>query len=162
MRKLVILFLILYLNQSYAWSLFGPRSLEDCILENMKGVTSDDAATQIRAACMLKFSDNEPTKKCKMREMTAAEAKNVTGNASISNYSAPYFSGSFYNGNSVATIDEIVVIFRADNIKPAQEYKLYMQYPISPKSSGTAGSSVQLAPTKNFEWDIRSLKTCAK
>lgn len=147
------------INSASAWTLFGPRSLEDCILENMKGVTSDDAALQIRVACMQKFPGDEP-KKCKMREMTPAEANNVTGNASISN--TPYFSGSFYNGNSVATVDEIVVIFRADNIKPPQEYKLYLSYPIAPKSSNTAGTTVQLAPTKNFEWNFRSLKTCTR
>ena len=159
-----IFFIVLFLNISSAsaWTLFGPRTLEDCILQNMKGVTSDDAAKQIQVACMIKFSDNEPTKKCKMREMTAAEAANITGNSSVSNYGNPYFSGSFYNGNSVATVDEINVMFKADNIKPPQEYKLYLQYPIAPKSSGTAGSTVQLAPTKNFEWIFKSLKTCAK
>ena len=162
MKYLMIIFLSLSFHNTYAWTLFGPRTLEDCILQNMKGVTSDDAAKQIRAACMMKFSDNEPTKKCKMREMTTAEAANVTGNASVSNYGNPYFSGSFYNGNSVATVDEINVIFRADNIKTPQEYKLYLQYPISPKSSNTAGTTVQLSPTKNFEWAIRSLKTCSK
>jgi hypothetical protein len=159
MKFLIFIVFILNINNASAWTIFGPRSLEDCILENMKGVTSDDAALQIRVACMQKFPGDEP-KKCKMREMTAAEANNVTGNASIS--STPYFSGSFYNGNSVATVDEIVVIFRADNIKPPQEYKLYLSYPIAPKSSNTAGITVQLAPTKNFEWNFRSLKTCTR
>jgi len=160
MKFIFLIFLFFNFNNVSAWTLFGPRSLEDCILENMKGVTSDDAAKQIQYACMMKFSDNEPTKKCKMREMTAAEAANVTGNASISR--TPYFSGSFYNGNSVATIDEIVVIFKADNIKPPQEYKLFLSSPIAPKSSNTAGTTVQLFPTKNFEWNFMSLKTCAR
>ena len=161
MKFIFSLLLILNLNISFAWSLFGPRTYEDCILENMKGVKSDDAALQIQVACMQKFPGDEP-KKCKMREMTAAEAKNVSANASISNYGSPYFSGSFYNGNSVATIDEIVVIFGADNIKPPQEYKLYLEYPISPKSSKTAGKTVQKAPTNNFVWNIVSLQTCSR
>ena len=74
------IFTILFLltsNYSYAWSLLGPSTLEDCILENMKGVTSDDAALAIRVACMKKFP-GDATKQCKMREMTSAEAKNVT------------------------------------------------------------------------------------
>ena len=159
MRLIIFLIFLFNIDSASAWSVFGPRSFEDCILENMKGVTSDDAALQIRVACMQKFPGEEP-KKCKMREMTAAEAVNVTGNASIS--STPYFSGSFYNGNSVATVDEIVVKFMADNIKPPQEYKLYLSYPISPKSSNTAGTSVQIEPTKNFVWTIKSLKTCSR
>ena len=159
MKFLFLLVFILNINNASAWTIFGPRSLEDCILENMKGVTSNDAARQIRVACMIKFPGDEP-KKCKMREMTTAEANNVTGNASIS--SIPYFLGKFYNGNSAATVDEIVVIFRADNIKIPQEYKLHLSYPIEPKSSQTAGITVQLKPTKNFEWSITSLKTCTK
>ena len=161
MKLILFIILILNINNAFAWSLFGPRSLEDCILENMKGVTSDDAALQIRVACMKKFPVDKP-KKCTMREMTAGEANNVKGNASISDYRSPYFLGSFYNGNNVATVDEIIVIFRADNIKPPQEYKLYLSYPIAPKSSKDAGTSVQIAPSKNFEWNISSLKTCSQ
>lgn len=35
--------------------LFGPSSYEDCILENMRGVSSDRAATNIARACRTKF-----------------------------------------------------------------------------------------------------------
>lgn len=34
---------------------FGPSSYEDCVLENMKGVTSDTAAVAISRACSAKF-----------------------------------------------------------------------------------------------------------
>ena len=162
MKILFILLISFGFGACNAWSLFGPRTLEDCILENMKGVTSDDAAKQIQFACYSKFSEIEAPKKCKMREMTSQESGNITGNSSITNIGYPYFSGNFYNGNSVATVDEIVVGFRADNIKPAQEYALYLSSPISPKSSSTAGIRVQAIPTKNFEWIFKSLKTCSK
>lgn len=34
---------------------FGPSSYEDCILDSMKGVTSDDAARLVQLACREKF-----------------------------------------------------------------------------------------------------------
>jgi len=161
MRLFFFAILIFNFNYSYAWSLFGASTFEDCILENMKGVTNEDAALQIRAACMMKFPGEE-RKKCKLRDLTKLEASNVVGTASISNYGYAYFSGDFYNGNTKITLDEITVIFRADNIKTPQEYTLFMSNPIQPKSSGTAGIRVQVAPTKNFEWNLRALATCSK
>lgn len=162
MKILFILLISFGFSACNAWTLFGPRTLEDCILENMKGVTSDDAAKQIQFACYTKFSNSEAPKKCKMRELTSQETNKITGNSSVINLGYPYFSGDFYNGNSAVTVDEIVVAFRADNIKPEQEYTLYLSLPISPKSSGTAGSRVQAMPTKNFEWIFKSIKTCSK
>jgi hypothetical protein len=43
--------------------LFGPNNYEECILENMKGVTSDQAAHAIRNACREKFPLEKKTKK---------------------------------------------------------------------------------------------------
>lgn len=31
-----------------AWSLFGPKTYEECILENMKGVSSDTTANEVK------------------------------------------------------------------------------------------------------------------
>jgi hypothetical protein len=38
-----------------ALGLRGPENFEDCILHTMRGVSSDSAARQIRAACRAKF-----------------------------------------------------------------------------------------------------------
>jgi hypothetical protein len=158
MLKYFIFFLLFISTAVNAWSIFAPKTYEDCILENMKGVTSDTAAKEIRFACANKTYEEKP-KVCNLRELTGAEASNVTGNASVS--SSPYFSGSFYNGNSTITIDEIIVGLRAENINPPQDYKLFLSFPIEPKSSKTAGITVQMQPTKNFEWKFRSIKTCS-
>lgn len=40
--------------------LFGPSNYEECVLENMKGVVSDQAARQIAHACYEKFPKYEP------------------------------------------------------------------------------------------------------
>ena len=36
--------------------LFGPGNYEECVLDNMKGITSDQAAGAVAAACRSKFS----------------------------------------------------------------------------------------------------------
>ena len=46
-------------TQATAWNPFGPKSFEDCLLNNMKGVTSDQAANAVIAACKIKFPTQE-------------------------------------------------------------------------------------------------------
>jgi hypothetical protein len=161
MKVIFLLIIFFSLSDCFAWSLFGPRSYDDCILENMKGVTNKEASLQIQIACESKFPGDEP-KKCKMRELTKAEIGKISAEAEVSNYSSPYLSASLHNGNGSTSIDEITIVLSADNIKPPQEYKLYMRFPISPQSSGEAGISVQVAPKKNMQWSLKSIKTCSK
>jgi hypothetical protein len=50
---LVLLFVCLTNWAEAGW--FGPNNYEDCVLENMKGVTSNVAAVAIENACLKKF-----------------------------------------------------------------------------------------------------------
>ncbi|MGZ8946931.1 MAG: surface-adhesin E family protein [Methylococcaceae bacterium] len=60
MKKLLSILLLLFIPTScFAWSLFEPKNIEDCILENMKGVSSDTAAQMIYKMCAEKFKDKE-------------------------------------------------------------------------------------------------------
>jgi hypothetical protein len=143
-----------------AWTLFGPKNFDDCILENMKGVTSDQAAATIYASCSAKFPTEE--KKCKLRNLSTSEKSNIRGSAKITDIGKPYFAADFYNGNSEITIDAATVTISAPNIKPSQKYDLYFSYPISPRSSGSAGISIQIFPTPDkWSWNV-SIKTCSK
>lgn len=163
MKKISLgILLLISLNISYAWSLFGPSNYEECILQNMKGTTSDVAAELIADACTDKFYSAPKVKKCKTREMTTKEIRNIDANGSISQLSTPYFSVNIYNGNPEITIEELTVIVMGANIASPQEYKLYISSPINPKTSGTAGVGVQNMPGKKFSWSIVSAKTCAK
>jgi hypothetical protein len=38
-----------------SWNLFGPKNFEDCVLEGVKGVKSDGAASAVIGACRIKF-----------------------------------------------------------------------------------------------------------
>ncbi len=163
MKKLLIgVLLIVSVIGAYVWNPLGPNSYEECILKNMKGITSDVAAKEIASACDDKFNPMPEVKKCKTREMTSEEAQKVAGNATITDIGKPYFSGSFYNGNSLVTVEELTVLVSGENISMPQKYNLYMTNPIKPNASGTAGISIQNMPGKNFGWNIVSIKTCSK
>ena len=58
-KKILLLLLLLVSNSCFAWSLIGPNNYEECVLENMKGVTSDTAAHIINRVCRDKFKKNE-------------------------------------------------------------------------------------------------------
>jgi len=51
----------LFSFSAHSWNLFGPNNFNDCIIENMKGVTSDSAAASIRMACRQKFPEKKDT-----------------------------------------------------------------------------------------------------
>jgi hypothetical protein len=161
-RLLVGILLFASVIGAYFWNPFGPNTFEECILKNMKGTTSDMAAKEIAMACDDKFNPTPIVKKCETREMTFEEVQKVVGNGSIEYRGEPYFSGRFYNGNSLVTIEELTVLVWGANISSPQQYNLSMSYPIQPNTSGAASNSVQNMPGKNFGWDIVSIKTCTK
>ena len=66
-RTWIALFLCIaiYSPISNAWSLFGPKNFEDCVLAGMKGVTSDYAAKAVYKSCMDKFPKEKPKEPAK-------------------------------------------------------------------------------------------------
>lgn len=63
LSKFLLLAPLFFLHFSAsAWNPFGPKNFDDCIIKNMKGVTSDTAAISIRHACRQKFPENAPSK----------------------------------------------------------------------------------------------------
>jgi|GEM_PF-4386875 len=53
MKRILAACLLLPLTCSADW--FGPKSYEDCIIDGMKGTTSNAAAAEIKKACRTKF-----------------------------------------------------------------------------------------------------------
>jgi hypothetical protein len=157
--RLSVIALLFWAPTVRAWVLFGPNSYDECVLENMKGVTSDSAARSIQMACYEKFNQPTQKKQCKLRELSKKEADSVTGAGDIRDHGYPYLSVRIYNGSDVQ-VDKVKVYVFADNIKPGQEYDLNVSDPIKPKSSADAGVPIQVFPTKNFFWGIYKMKTC--
>ena len=73
---------------------FGPSNYEECILENMKGVTSDKAARAIERACRAKF----PHKTVGLPDIPVSVLENITGKAWFIDKAHPDASrtGNFY------------------------------------------------------------------
>ncbi len=56
MVKIAIIIVAAILIPTYAFAgWFGPSTYEECVLKNMKGVTSDQASRFIAAACRQQF-----------------------------------------------------------------------------------------------------------
>ena len=47
-------------SETSAQGFFGPKDYDDCILQNMRGVTSDTAAGLVHRSCLAKFPKEEP------------------------------------------------------------------------------------------------------
>lgn len=72
MKPIVAVFVMVFLAplNTYAWSLFGPKTYEECIQVNMKGVASDKAAVAVEDSCYTQFleaKDNALLEKKKQR-----------------------------------------------------------------------------------------------
>jgi hypothetical protein len=52
---LKVLLLMFVSSSCFAWSVFGPKDYDECILENMKGVNNDIAAHAVKKSCREKF-----------------------------------------------------------------------------------------------------------
>jgi len=69
------LFLAFYSSNSAHAQFFGPKTYEECILQNMKGTTSDVAAAQITLACRTRFPLGQSEKELAARENLEQRAK---------------------------------------------------------------------------------------
>ena len=64
MFKLAVALLLSALSGIASAGLFGPSNYEECILDSMKGVTSDMAARAVAQACRSKFPQKAKGSKC--------------------------------------------------------------------------------------------------
>lgn len=136
----------------------GPSNFEDCVLQNLKGINNEDVKTAVLMTCRKKFPSKFAA--CSPSSLDPQEFSKISGKASVLETGKPYFSVDIYNGLPNQAIKEIVVLISGENIQPPQEYKLYLEYPIPPKSSGEAGAAIQAYAGKNFQWSFTSVKTC--
>ena len=150
MNKLLGILLLMFVSNScFGWSLLGPKDYDDCILENMKGVTSDNAAGQIRRSCKSKFPhETQKTIACVSNPFTSSERSKLEGTANVS---YGYLSGKIYNG-SQKTIHSAIIRYKSNNNKLV-DYEI-SNLSISPLTSGTFNVSVTDYEITKLEWDI--------
>ena len=140
----------------------GPSNFNDCVLHNLRGINNEEVMQAIVLSCRKKFPSVSKLSSCSSKSLEASEFNKIRGSSKITDIGKPYFSFDLYNGLSDTSIEGINVSISADNIQPPQEYVLHIQDPIRPKTAGTAGSTIQSFPLKNFEWHIVSVKVCSK
>ena len=132
--------------------LFGPSDYDECILESMKGVTSNLAAQAIVRSCRAKFPEKIP----RDAELPAQARANVTGRAGL-NYGS--FSGHIYNGNSDYTITQVTIVLvpkdekkSAESFLDAKEYNVNVT--VSPLTNGYFSVSVDSGGGDDVSWNI--------
>ena len=113
-RLFTVLFLWIWMSTPAMGGWFGPSNYEECILKNMKGVTSDKAVLEIRKACRAKFP-KKPIKKPKLRDVPKKVLEDITGDAWFEDKAhtdAPCiynFYARLHNDNAKWTITEVKI-----------------------------------------------------
>jgi hypothetical protein len=136
---------------------FGYKNYEECILDKMKGVTSDSAAAQIARACR-KLTEDNTESKCTTTNITSGEANNITGRASVSGFGT--FTASLYNGNRDLRVKsiEFVIIGKVDGKDFNRHYKKDVN--IKPLSNEEVLVSIGVNKIEEFSWYIYFAEAC--
>lgn len=140
---------------------FKNQTFEDCLLENLKGVKSDDAASDIRMACAVKTAGNNKGnsyegKKCESRELTIDEKKLVSGRANVESHE--WMKVTLHNGNKDLKINGIKVKL-IDKINNQEFLFDLSHYKVAPLETSDKMLTKLLYVPKKWDWDIYSLTT---
>ncbi len=160
MRKVAVLATIFLSNFVYAGWL-NPKDYDECVLESMKGVTSDVAAKSIQRACSNKFPPKEP----KTEDLPQAALQKIDASAGFGGcLQVSCFTGKFYNGNSEWTVVSLKIRIRYTKSRVFKDYQTryvggspYSRYAIStdvgPLATGNFGFEVYDTPD-DYSWTI--------
>lgn len=97
------------------------KNYDECVLNSMKGVTSDMAARAIVRSCGKKYEEKKP----KSTPLPAQAIVKLNGNAQIDEVG--FIRGQIYNGNSTWTVTEFTIAVRyknSDGMPTSREYKI--------------------------------------
>jgi hypothetical protein len=138
---------------------FKSQTFEDCLLENLKGVKSDNAAADIKYACLVKTSSNENTsedKKCQNRALTTDENKLINSTAFIERWGT--LKVNVYNGNSNIKINAGKV--KLIDIEAKQEFSFDLSmYKVAPLTTSEEMLATLLYVPKKWSWYLYDLTT---
>lgn len=132
---------------------FGPSNYDECVLDSMKGVTSDVAASAITRSCREKFPKKGPSDS----EVPASVVNQLDGRAGMTSYG--YFRGTIYNGNKEWTITQMTIILApkskgksAAEISHPREYNVDVTAP--PLTDVKFSVSADNTSAGEFDWTI--------
>lgn len=139
---------------------FSPKDYDECILDSMKGVTSNKAASMIERSCRKKFPTKIKYFTKEYIDLTYEELKLIDGNGGMTTYGNA-FAGTIYNGSSV--IISSLKIKLTTTIKGESKERIYTASTtgnifsdgVSPNSSGTFQVDVFRGPSNSkYTWSI--------
>lgn len=152
----ITLSIVLVAPSSVLAGWFGPSNYDECILESMKGVTSDKAAILIARSCRKKFP-NEPETKPESRALSYEELSKITGRAGHS--FGNYFSGNIYNGNLNVTVS-VITVRVTTTVDGKEVTRIYTDnVTIKPQTTADFGFNI-VAGDKDadYSWGINSAR----
>jgi hypothetical protein len=130
----------------------GPQSYDECIIDSMKGVSSDVAARNIRNACREIYPAISDAPSEEAEQLEYSDLKRVSGRL----YNAAYGDSMYleaYNGNSCITIKSLVVSI--SNSTGQKHYKIV--HSIGPLSVEKAYFDIAVGGDKTVNtWTIDS------
>jgi hypothetical protein len=135
--------------------LLGPSNYDECVLENMKGVTSDVAARAVIQSCKNRFP-NTPKATYPSRSLSSDELSNLHGTAGPSSgLGGGNYRVSIYNGNEAITIIrlEIWITTRINGFQITRRYAKDVK--MLPLSTSSAFFDVTLGDEGSvYSWGI--------
>ena len=135
--------------------IFGPSNYDDCILESMKGVTSDSAAYAITRSCKQKFPAKISNKNS--RELKGLEVNALTGRGGLSH--SNYFWVDLYNGNKDVTISEISILVETKISGQSRSTVYTVPVDIPPQKTVGVGFSIVVGDKgASYQWSPLSGK----
>lgn len=152
-RAVLVSGLLFIVSDSFAgW--FGPSNYDQCILDGMKGITSDVAARSVRSACGREFPSK--TVKVKLRELSQSELKKLDGRSETS---YGFFKGSLYNGNSGVTLEQVTISITTKS-KAGKVLRTYVNDIVSIPPLATGDFIFQTIEDSglDYSWTIDSAK----
>lgn len=143
----------------------GPQNYDDCILENLRGVSNDRVAVQVRLACRSKFPNRDAaaSNNCATRQMTSIELSKIQVSATVNYDELRFF---VYNGN-LTDIQKMFVRIAAPNFTAPQDYEvqpplLGKEYPLVRANTGARELRVSVAtlPLDGWQYQVIGAETC--
>jgi hypothetical protein len=152
-----IITLFMMTSNSYAGildSMFGYKNADECILDKMKGTTSDAAAKLIYRACQ-KYDEIDETS-CSGKILIP----DVTGNGAPDGYD--YFNATIYNSSDLYTITKIDIRVMGKRNKIDFNRLLRGNVSIRPLSNGVFQEKLGADSLADMSWDIVQIYGCKK
>jgi hypothetical protein len=118
MRNILILCFSLFFPAVAVAGWFGPNDYNSCILESMKGITSDVAARAIKQSCREKF----PEEKQESKELPESAVQKLEGSARMDTRGD--YICTIFNGNNDWAITSLEVRITDEKTSAFKDYKV--------------------------------------